>query len=135
MISAIVRTQTTHLTDAPTMDVTSRFPLILDAPATLGVIVIVVVVVDVIGLAHALVAVAVVAPHPAQDLDQGGTVGANPLPDPGPVIVNVDLTVETTANVDLPVETTANAVLAAVESLALVAAVVAVHKEEKNRES
>merc|ERR1719360_44054 len=122
MISAIVRTQTTHLTDAPTMDVTSRFPLILDAPATLGVIVIVVVVVDVIGLAHALVAVAVVAPHPAQDLDPGGTVGANLLLDPGPVIVNVDLAVETTAN----------AVLAAVESLALVAAVVAVHKE-KNR--
>ncbi len=50
---------------------------------SLGVIVIVVVVVDVIGLAHALVAVAVVAPHPAQDLDPGGTVGANPLPDPG----------------------------------------------------
>merc|ERR1719360_179902 len=114
------------------MDVTSRYPLILDAQATLGVIV---VVVDVIGLAHALVAVAVVAPHPAQDLDPGGTVGANLLPDPDPVIVNVDLTVETTANVDLPVETTANAVLAAVESLALVAAVVAVHKEEKNRES
>merc|ERR1719360_115238 len=112
------------------MDVTSRFPLILDAPATLGVIVIVV---DVIGLAHALVAVAVVAPHPAQDLDQGGTVGANLLPDPGPVIVNVDLTVETTANAVLAaVESLA---LVAVESLALVAAVVAVHKEEKNRKS
>jgi len=104
------------------MDVTSRFPLILDALATLGVIVMVVAVVeDVIGLAHVQVAVAVVAPHPAQDLDPGETVGADLLPDPGPVIADVDLTVETTAN----------AVLAAVESLTLVAAVVAVHKAEK----
>ncbi len=39
----------------------------------------------------------------------------------GPVIVDVDLTVETTAN----------AVLAAVESLALVAAAVAVHKKRE----